>query len=607
MGLVDLSTDLKSLKFGNDRLGGGNSGQPYITKSIPSDASDLNKTGGPDFLLRGGSLVINKTIDDVSRLTKMFLDTKSLNGLLFTGKQLLLSRTSQRTQASPIALNAGFYLPTSTILQSGVNALGIHLNKQGIDPTGLLAKKGILVQPQYINFAKDNNSEIINPATNRLLRLRNEKLLIPSNNPSELLSYSGGPGSILGVGKTKIGRFSNTRIALDDYKSGAMYASANVAIPKNKEGIYIDKTSSKFVPQITEDFRINLTPPNTNISNLPGVDKNKSYQTGKGQNIDERTNRGNPGARGDKSDFSKGKILPGDNKSKPLDKITALPLYRSTGVIQDDDKNDLVKFRIGIIDNDDPSYKTYIHFRAFIDSLDDSYSSQWSSNKFVGRGEELYRYGGFNRSVSLAWTVVAQSKDELIPMYQKLNYLASSIAPDYSNTGYMRGNLITLTVGGWFFEQVGFIEGINYSVPQESPWEIAIPAGGGLNDKSVKEMPHMIKVTGFKFTPIERFLPQIQKNVYEGDAVPGTNSKAIDGKWISGFGKERYIQLSAGGEGESGVLADNYGSLDGSVYDGNDNYIGIGNIKDENEASKFFNDTPQGREALNNLSNTSFF
>lgn len=129
MGLVDLSTDLKSLKFGKDRLGGGNSGQPYITKSIPSDASDLNKTGGPDFLLRGGSLVINKTIDDVSRLTKMFLDTKSLNGLLFTGKQLLLSRTSQRTQASPIALNAGFYLPTSTILQSGVNALGIHLNK----------------------------------------------------------------------------------------------------------------------------------------------------------------------------------------------------------------------------------------------------------------------------------------------------------------------------------------------------------------------------------------------------------------------------------------------------------------------------------------------
>ena len=35
-------------------------------------------------------------------------------------------------------------------------------------------------------------------------------------------------------------------------------------------------------------------------------------------------------------------------------------------------------------------------------------------------------------------------------MYQKLNYLASTLAPDYSDVGYMQGNLITLTMGGWF-------------------------------------------------------------------------------------------------------------------------------------------------------------
>ena len=598
MGLVDLSTDLKSLKFGKDRIGGGDSGQPYITKSIPSEAGDLDKTGGPDFLLRGGSLVVNRTIDDASRLTKMFFDTKSLNGLLFTGKQLLLSRTSPRTQASPIALNAGFYLPTSTILQSGVNALGIHLNKQGIDPTGLIAKKGVLVQPQYNNFLE----EIKDIKTNRLLRLRSEKILSQSQNASELLKYDGGPGSILGIGRTRIGRYSNTRISLDDYKSGAIFADANVPQPAvigltgpalqffgaGNVDLTLNRDSSRNNPKIKPDFRNFLIPPDINISNLPGTDAsgdilNKKYSSGDGQNIDERTNRGNPGAKGNKSNFQKGKILIGDDKSRPLDKITALPLYRSTGVIQDSVKNDLVKFRIGVIDNNDPNYKTYIHFRAFIDSLDDSYSSQWSSTRFVGRGEELYRYGGYSRSVNLAWTVVAQSKDELIPMYQKLNYLASSIAPDYSNTGYMRGNLITLTVGGWFFEQVGFIEGINYSVPQESPWEIAIPAGDGLNDKSVKEMPHMIKVSGFKFTPLERFLPQIQKNLYENDAVPGSKNKGFDGKWISGFGPERYIQLSAGGEGKPGVLADNYGGLDGSVYDGNDNYININNVVEQSD------------------------
>ena len=37
------------------------------------------------------------------------------------------------------------------------------------------------------------------------------------------------------------------------------------------------------------------------------------------------------------------------------------------------------------------------------------------------------------------------SKAELIPQYQKLNFLASSLAPNYSKAGYMQGNLAYLT------------------------------------------------------------------------------------------------------------------------------------------------------------------
>jgi hypothetical protein len=107
--------------------------------------------------------------------------------------------------------------------------------------------------------------------------------------------------------------------------------------------------------------------------------------------------------------------------------------------------------------------------------MSDSYSADWQAQKFMGRGENFYRYNGFDRKVSLSWTVVAQSKAELIPMYQKLNYLASVCAPDYSDLGYMRGNLIKLTIGGYLYEQVGIMTSITYDVPQESPWEIAIP------------------------------------------------------------------------------------------------------------------------------------
>ena len=45
-----------------------------IVKDIPSDTAQPIGTGGPDFLLRGGYLVPGRSIDDVSRLTKMFFD-----------------------------------------------------------------------------------------------------------------------------------------------------------------------------------------------------------------------------------------------------------------------------------------------------------------------------------------------------------------------------------------------------------------------------------------------------------------------------------------------------------------------------------------------------
>ena len=90
-------------------------------------------------------------------------------------------------------------------------------------------------------------------------------------------------------------------------------------------------------------------------------------------------------------------------------------------------------------------------------------------------------------------------------MYKKLNYLASSLAPDYSNAGFMKGNLVRMTMGGYIFEQPGYLTSLTYTIPQESPWEIGINAQGEY-DSSVKELSHMIRVS-LAFTPIHNFLP----------------------------------------------------------------------------------------------------
>jgi len=206
MGLIDLKTDLKSLRYGKDTLGGGYSGQPYIQKAIPEGFSTLG--ADEDFLLRGGINVVSDTKDDILRLGKMFTSLKSPNGLLFIAKQQLLSRTAVRTQTSGI-LNEGIYSPLNTLAQAGVSALGGHLNKQGINP---FAQTGAYANNDSLYSVKINPSQ--DPKENRLVLLKQAidqstpKLLhgmtLNSLGNTNVLSYGGGPNSNLGIGKTNI-------------------------------------------------------------------------------------------------------------------------------------------------------------------------------------------------------------------------------------------------------------------------------------------------------------------------------------------------------------------------------------------------------------------
>lgn len=525
MGLVDLQTDLKSLRYGKDRPFGGSSNQPYIQRDIDVRDSEVGRTGGPDFLLRGGTLVPRRVANDVSRMTQMLFDLKTPNGPLFTAKQNVLSLTSTNFKAGPstsninvggttlgdfLRNNIGFdknnvYNPLSTIVQTGGGFLGLHLEKQGLLPP-------ILGPSRYEDYIKDLDSE--DGRNSRLVSLTRGTLT--SNDPN-LFEYIGGPGSVNGVGRTRIRRYEDTNID-NGYTNLQVISDA-----KSLEG----KGNTNII-----DFR-----------QEPGGSKVKTLDYSDSSNrIEQRVNLGNPGRKGvNRTNYQEG-------LGEALDKLNAMPLYKGQFVADNEQpKNDLVKFRIGVIQNSNPSEKVYLHFRAFLDSLSDSYTSEWNDIKLMGRGESFYKYNGFTRTVSLAWTVAAQSKQELIPQYQKLNYLASSLAPDYSNIGYMSGNLVTLTLGGWFYEQPGIITSMTLDVPQESPWEIAIPAGDGGNpenpiksDPSVKEMPHYVRVTGFNFIPIHKFAPKIQTNIYDG-----LNS-GNGGKYVSDFGPQRYISLSNG-------------------------------------------------------------
>ena len=172
-----------------------------------------------------------------------------------------------------------------------------------------------------------------------------------------------------------------------------------------------------------------------------------------------------------------------------------------------DDKRDLVKFAFEIIDNDDVSLVNAIHFRAFLTGYTDTHNADWSSKRYSGRGENFYTYQGFERDVNFNFKVAAQSKQEMRFIYKKLNLLLSTLYPDYSSAGFMRGNIIKLTIGDLFVRTPGILTNLNLTVDDNYPWEIAFDEPEGGDDEDMLETPQIIDVaTSFK--PILNVLPQ---------------------------------------------------------------------------------------------------
>ena len=603
--LVNLKTNLKSLRFGGDRPASGTSNQPYIVKDIPEGTGYLRDgmplQSGPDFILRDGFLAPVKAIEDVSRLAQMFVDIKSPRGLFFTLKENLLSRTNVKTQASfgagylGGAMNQGAYLPLGTLLQAGFNWAGAHLNKFGLNPVGSLggpaganrnARGGAGALNPYSVVVRNNQEE----NANRLVLLgdfvstgtNNSQLSLAAaidpiakynynpdattSNPDTpiLYSYSGGPGSILGVGKTNIFKERPTYNAIRNYKNLSLTSPRYSGVQPNgvspllhgsqfQTYVNIELGSDQFLyPKSFSNYVIEQNPEsfddNTKEVVSRIIHKAPNYQK---QNKALRTNLGDPGQH---ATYAVDGVNPNRNifnysvpayEMEALDKITALRIYEAPNVDTSLPVNDLCKFRIAVIKNGPSEGRNaqYVHFRAYISGFTDSYGATWNDVQYVGRGNSFKNYGGFTRDIGMNFTVFASSKAELIPMFTKLNFLASSLAPDYNEAGFMRGNMVRMTVGGYLHEVPGVLTSLSYTIPDDTTWEIGIDTEGE-TDPSVKELPHRIEVS-LAFIPVQDFLPSRQKLTYENGV-------------LTAVGEQHFISLTNNtGNTDNGYTGDN--------------------------------------------------
>jgi hypothetical protein len=127
MPLIDLKTNLKSLRFGNDRPGNGSSADargafaafpngvdPLIPPNEDEDQGVQGFSSSNDFGIRGGLLRPGAAAEDVERLFKLY--TKTNVGLSFNAKQI-----TQGLLADPYQV----WNPFAVSIQSGLNIPGV--------------------------------------------------------------------------------------------------------------------------------------------------------------------------------------------------------------------------------------------------------------------------------------------------------------------------------------------------------------------------------------------------------------------------------------------------------------------------------------------------
>lgn len=265
MPLIDLKTDLKSLKYGKDRPGGGNSGQPYMQTDINTIDRGFNRlrlTNFDDGLVRGGFVgATNASVVDTLRIGKFLTDLPK--GPLFIAKQVGLQlsnpqleykklRVDNPTSGGGLLRNVGNFIlntanklvnavgPTriynlgiNTLAQVPVNAFGIHFNRHGLLPTQSEDTKYLNVA-EYNNYGDGKNNRLVgykskfqlgdnkgnivqNRSTintiNNILQAIGITTVNPIRlNPQQLTinDYISGPGSVYGIGNTLIRRYSFT-------------------------------------------------------------------------------------------------------------------------------------------------------------------------------------------------------------------------------------------------------------------------------------------------------------------------------------------------------------------------------------------------------------
>lgn len=552
------NTKLKSLKYGDDSFGGGDSLEPIIQKPIRDD-NPVGVQATPRAVAAENRSRIATLLDKTSRGVK-FISTQK--GLQLSNVRLeATSKANQKTRITPLM----FYTKENTLSQIGENPeTGTHFDRFGITPimednlkyynivtnnnknkfnrltnlhkdlsVGLIQSNAVSNFKQTLRNTLNSIASGINAVTgifnifggNQILNNINNKINQINKVAQPFLSpsidqYLGGPNTQNGVGFTTIRRFDYTNdLAKTDTIRllGASRITERRNLIQGKLGASVKYSDAGgdygtlFFESLEQEIKnsvYNITPTTSGGKNFQDIVKKNLKTTSTGQSY-----YGVPTITPATATYTFNKKSRSREFISLDHKAANFKYFGSTGQFTNYDRDDseIMSILFKLIDPFTGGILHRLIFSAYISDFKINTDSTWNDISYIGRSENLYVYSKFKRTASFNFQIPCFNPIELREKHRALGALESSLAGKYD--GNKLGGIITkLYLGSYIKGEPGIINSISYSIPNESSWDID------------EKLAHNINVS-VNFTLIHNQLPTFNASggFYSGSIKNGAN------------------------------------------------------------------------------------
>ena len=142
-------------------------------------------------------------------------------------------------------------------------------------------------------------------------------------------------------------------------------------------------------------------------------------------------------------------------------------------------------------------------FRAILESVTDTSSPEFAEERYIGRPDKVYVYQGATRNVNITFKVFPKTVQEMVTLWEKLNYLRGLVYPKIENNR-MVSPFFSFTLGDMFDNQPMIFQSLNYTIDTQSTWEI----------KPGLRLPKLVNVSA-DMTVIDKQVPQMTGKHYD--------------------------------------------------------------------------------------------